>query len=110
MNFGLLASLPYPNNLWKGLGIGPAPPRTKSQRPFGPGTPEESEKSPETVPQGGTPRVAPRSLKESRKSAHRSFKRIQEESESQVLDSFRTFLVPLPGTVSGLFRGSGPEV
>ena len=58
------------------------------------------------------------------KSAPRSLERVRKESESQILDSFRTlsrlrgalfgnFWGPAPGysfrTLSGLFRGSGPE-
>ena len=94
--------------------LNPAPPRTGS--PFGPGTPEESEKSPETVPRAGPQKC--------RKSAPRSLKRVRKESESQDLDSFRTLLRlrgalfrhfwgPAPGysfrTLFGLFRDSGPE-
>ena len=93
-----------------------APPRTGSPGPFGPGTPEESEKSPERVPRAGPQKC--------RKSAPRSLKRVRKESESQVLDSgrtllrlrdalFRHFWGPAPGysfrTLFRLFRDSGPE-
>ena len=96
------------------LAIGPAPHRVSG--PFGPGTPEESGKSPERVP-GAGPQKCP-------KSAPRSLKRVRKESESQILDSFRTlstlrgalfghFWGPAPGysfrTLSGLFWGFGPE-
>ena len=96
------------------LAISPAP-KTGSPRPFGPRTPEESEKSPGKSTPGQNPKeCTPQS---------------QKESESQVLDSSRTLLrlrgalfrdsgpgVPLPKTPSfsfrspfRLFRGSGPE-
>ena len=47
--------------------LGSASPGSGSPGPFGPGTPEESEKSPERTPWTGTPRVpkecAPKSQK-----------------------------------------------
>ena len=80
-------------NTW--VVLGSAPRGTGSPGPFGPGSPKESEKSPERVPRKTTP--------ESRKSAPRSLKRVGKESESQVLDSLRT-LLRLRGA---LFRDSG---
>ena len=88
--------------------LGSAPPGTGSPEPFGPRTPEESEKSPESPP-GGTPRVPEECAPESQKSPKRV--------ESQVLDSSRTLLRlrgalfgdpggPVPGTLSGLFSDS----
>ena len=75
-----------------------APPHTGSSGPFGPGTPEESEKSPERAPRGRAPKVpkecAPesqnfKSPKRVRKSGFRLF------SDSVLFpDSFRT----LPGS------------
>ena len=53
------------------LRLGSAPPRTGSPGPFGPGTPEESEKSPEEVSRGGTPRVPKEWAPESQKSPKR---------------------------------------
>ena len=48
-----------------------APPHTGSPGPFGPGTPEESEKSPERVPRGRAPKVPKECAPESRKSPKR---------------------------------------
>ena len=84
-----------------------------------PGTPEESEKSPERVPRGRAPKMPKECAPDSR-----SLKRVRKESESQVCDSFETlfrlrgalfghFWGPAPGysfwTLFGLFRGSRPE-
>ena len=63
-----------------------APPHTGSPGRFGPGTLEESEKSPERAPRGKTPK--------SRKNAPRSLSRVRKVSESEVLDYFRTLLRP----------------
>ena len=96
------------------FGIAIGPPHTGSPEPFGPGTPEESEKSPEK----STPR--PRPHKVPKECAPES----QKSPKSLVLDSFRTLLRLRgalfgdswgPGlgcsfrTLFGLFRGSGPE-
>ena len=73
--------------------------------PFRPGTLKESGKSPTRI-RKGVPVSRPRGAQESQKSAPRSPKRVQKESEGAFLDSFRT----LPfRTRFGLFRGSGPE-
>ena len=48
-----------------------APPHTGSPGPFGPGTPEESEKSPERAPRGRAPKVPKECAPESRKSPKR---------------------------------------
>ena len=48
-----------------------APPHTGSPGPFGPGTPEESEKSPERVPRGRAPKVPKECAPESQKSPKR---------------------------------------
>ena len=85
--------------------------------PFGPGTPEESEKSPERVPRGWAPKVPKECAPESRK----SLKRVQKSDFRLFSDSFETpgrtlwaLLGPCPGgcsfrTLFRLFRGSGPE-
>ena len=75
--------------------LGSALPRTGSPRPFGPGTPEESEESPERAALDGTPRIPKECSPESQKSP----KRVRESG----LDSFRT-LLRLQGA---LFRHSG---
>ena len=84
-------------------------------------------------PSGPEPRKSPKRVRKEYpgagpqkcpKSAPRSLERVRKESESQILDSFRTlsrlrgalfghFWGPAPGysfrTLFGLFRGSGPE-
>ena len=91
------------------IGLGSAPPGTGSPGPFGPGTPEESEKSPEKVPWAGTPRVPEECAPESQKSP----KRIQNLTFGLFSDSFETpgrtlrgLGVPAQGTFSGLFSDS----
>ena len=73
------------------LDLGSAPPGTGSPGPFGPGTPEESEKTPERVPRAGPQSPRPG---------------VSKESESQVLDSFRTLF----GLRGALFGDSGGAV
>ena len=83
-----------------------SPRSTQGLLGFRHGTLEESENSPERVPWAGP--------QKSRKSALWSLKRVRNESESQVLDSFRTLLRlrgalfwdsggPASGNLSGLF-------
>ena len=48
-----------------------APPHTGTPGPFGPGTPEESEKSPKRVPRGRAPKVPKECSPESQKSPKR---------------------------------------
>ena len=76
-----------------------APPHTGSPGPFGPGTPEESEKSPERVPRGRAPKVPKECAPESQKSP----KRVRKSG----FDSFRT-LLRLRGALFGHFWGPAP--
>ena len=97
--------------LKKGLAWEPAKLLTRASRPFRardlgtfrPGTevsPKESEKSPKGCP--GPPAAGE---PEAPKSAPRSPKRVQKESEAAFFDSFRT-----PGrTLAGLWGSLGPE-
>ena len=59
-----------------------APPHTGSPGPFKPGTPEESEKSPERVSRARAQKCP--------KSAPRSLERVRKESKIRLLDSFKT--------------------
>ena len=88
------------------LHLGSAPPGTGSPGPFGPGTPEESEKSPERVPRGGTPRVPEECTAESEKSP----KRVRKSGFGLFSDSFeppgRTLRGLWGSRPGGLFRDS----
>ena len=92
-----------------------APPHTGSPGPFGPGTPEESEKSPERVPRGRAPKVPKECAPESRKSP----KRVRNSHFRLFSDSFETpgrtlwaLLGPCPGVLfpdsSGVPGPKGP--
>ena len=79
-----------------------APPHTRSPGPFGPGTPEESEKSPERVPWRRGPKVPKECAPESQKSP----KRVRKSGFRLFLDSFETpgrtlwaLLGPCPGVL-----------
>ena len=63
-----------------------APPHTGSPGPFGPGTPEESEKSPERAPRGRAPKVPKECAPESRKSPQR----VRKSDFRLFSDSFET--------------------
>ena len=76
-----------------------APPHTGSPGPFGPGTPKESEKSPERVPRGRAPKVPKECALESQKSP----KRVRKSG----LASIRT-LLRLWGALFGHFWGPAP--
>ena len=93
--------------------LGSAPPGTGSPGPEKPGTPEESEKSPERVPWRRTPRVPEGCAPESQKSP----KRVRKSGFGLFSDSFATPGAlfgdsggPAPGdsfgTLFGLFRGA----
>ena len=85
----------------KFLGLRSAPPHTGSPGPFGPGTPEESEKSPERVPWGRAPKVPKECAPESQKSP----KRVRKSDFRLFLDSFET-----PGRTLSALLGPCPRV
>ena len=78
-----------------------APPHTGSPGPFGPGTPEESEKSPERVPRGRAPKVPKECAPESQKSP----KRVRKSGFRLFSDSFET-----PGRTLSTLLGPCPGV
>ena len=78
-----------------------APPHTGSPGPFGPGTPEESEKSPERVPRGRAPKVP----KECAPKSQKSLKRVRKSGFTLFSDSFET-----PGRTLWAFLGTCPGV
>ena len=76
-----------------------APPHTGSPGPFGPGTPEEPEKSPERVPRGRAPKVSKECAPESQEGQKRV-------SVTLWAHSFGTSGALARGALSGLFSGS----
>ena len=93
------------------LAIGPGPHIVSG--PFGPGTPEVSEKSPERAPRNRRPqksrKSAPQSLKESERSLKSDFRTLLRLRDAL----FRDFWGPVPGcsfqTLFGLFWVPGPK-
>ena len=91
-----------------------APPHTGFSGPFGPRTPEESEKSAERVPCDRAPKVPKECALESQKSPKRTSVKPDFRTFLRLRGAlFRHFWGPAPGysfrTLFGLFRGSGPE-
>ena len=98
------------------FGLRSAPPHTGSPGPFGPGTPEESGKSPESA-RGRAAKVPKECAPESQKSPKRVSNLTFRLSLRTLLRLrgalFRHFCGPALGhslgTLFGLFRASGPE-
>ena len=78
----------------------------RSPKPFGPGTPKESEKSPKGCPAPGSPRVPKECATESEKSPKRVRSCVFDSFSDSVADSLGTLGRPRAGHPFGLFSDS----